>query len=614
MDNRTREDTIHKGKCRDIVDRIIESIKYSQQPTMREKGLRIIIVVIVRDCIEGNLKNEVFQKFWEWYDTILEMGMKLDRISDENVAGEPEDSEGDEGKNSPESYEFEEGASDEYEIMKEDGIEWSVDLLKGKIEEMDGRFMDKDIQRIWNLCIRMELVLTEDFLSAFFERKNLSDEKLKDEIKDWLEQETIECMDCENRKLPYMIKSSTGQCENCEQKELLELKDDLEKLGYEMDISEIQRIRNFRISNSVIVTTEFMEKYIQVIDLEEKELKIQLYEWINENTTFCDECGIRWINSKFDEGKIKCRDCENDENEIDIRIKRLKQICNDAKIEQEWKTSENSGNKSDDEESNGSEEILSPNNSDNNENFEELQEENKEENIINIPDFDSKTNSEESDNSLKNLFKTPPETPPIVPIIMAARNEIREDIRAALLAATGHDVGENEDVNDWVNQFEIAFTAIGKNQGNNGVRQAAMAATCLRGAALQWYKEKKEAGAGNGRRQKMKNARIEENSTGNKRKYTQRFRQILRLATRGHALDDELQVDFYIEGLEPELGREEEALTKKARKEGKTYIKESKIEIQDDKPKNIFAKPLDKNYEDDLSKMFKKLEKDKENP
>ncbi|RGB28149.1 hypothetical protein C1646_819314 [Rhizophagus diaphanus] len=170
--------------------------------------------------------------------------------------------------------------SDGDEMMEEDGIEWSVDILKRKIEEMDGKFTDEDIQRIWNLRIRMELVLTEDFLGAFFERKNLSDEKLKDEIKD----------------------CSTGQCENCEHKELLELKDDLEKLGYEMDISEIQRIRNFKISNSVIVTTEFMEKYTQVIELDENDLKIQL-------------------------------DCENDENEIDIRIKRLKQICDDAKIE-----------------------------------------------------------------------------------------------------------------------------------------------------------------------------------------------------------------------------------------------------------------------------------------
>ncbi|PKK64645.1 hypothetical protein RhiirC2_787225 [Rhizophagus irregularis] len=36
---------------------------------------------------------------------------------------------------------------------------------------------------------------------------------------------------------------------------------------------------------------------------------------------------------------------------------------------------------------------------------------------------------------------------------------------------------EEDDVNDWVRQFEIAFTAIGKAAGNNGVRQAAFAAT-----------------------------------------------------------------------------------------------------------------------------------------
>jgi len=100
MDNKIREDTIHKGRCRNILDRITESIRYGRQPTMKEKGLRIIIVVIVRDVIEGNLENEVndrlignpelmehgyiledwdvenrFQKFWDWYSTILEYGM-----------------------------------------------------------------------------------------------------------------------------------------------------------------------------------------------------------------------------------------------------------------------------------------------------------------------------------------------------------------------------------------------------------------------------------------------------------------------------------------------------------------------------------------------------------
>ncbi|GBC24790.2 hypothetical protein GLOIN_2v1815633 [Rhizophagus irregularis DAOM 181602=DAOM 197198] len=113
----------------------------------------------------------------------------------------------------------------------------------------------------------------------------------------------------------------------------------------------------------------------------------------------------------------------------------------------------------------------------------------------------------------------------------ATRAEVREDVRAALQAVWGHDIGNNwagliqanpvanaiedagnaaggiislphfygkeeEDVNDWVRQFETAFTAIGKAAGVNGARQAAMAATCLKGAAAQWYNEKKEANNG----------------------------------------------------------------------------------------------------------------------
>ncbi|GET62290.1 1-phosphatidylinositol 4,5-bisphosphate phosphodiesterase-like [Rhizophagus irregularis DAOM 181602=DAOM 197198] len=96
MNNSEREDTIHKGKCRDIMDRITESIRYRIQPKIKEKGLRTIILVIVRDCIERNLENEVFdrlignpeliehkyiledwdverrfEKFWQWYRVAL---------------------------------------------------------------------------------------------------------------------------------------------------------------------------------------------------------------------------------------------------------------------------------------------------------------------------------------------------------------------------------------------------------------------------------------------------------------------------------------------------------------------------------------------------------------
>ncbi|CAG8761277.1 20535_t:CDS:2, partial [Rhizophagus irregularis] len=245
--------------------------------------------------------------------SIKEQNQRLDRYIQEIVqrfiktkqfTREPEDSESDEAKDSPESYELGNTSDDEevYEVRGEDNVEWTIRKLKGKIEEMGGRFTDKNIYRMWDLRIRMELILTEDFLGTFFELMGLSDEKLKDEINEWLIRETVTCEDCGNKKLPDMMEGPQ-QCRKCELAEVLELQDDLEKLGYELDILETRRIKELRISNSIILTTEFMEKYFQEIDSDDKELRIKLYEWINENTTFCNECGIRWINNKFDEGK-----------------------------------------------------------------------------------------------------------------------------------------------------------------------------------------------------------------------------------------------------------------------------------------------------------------------
>jgi hypothetical protein len=139
---------------------------------------------------------------------------------------------------------------------------------------------------------------------------------------------------------------------------------------------------------------------------------------------------------------------------------------------------------------------------------------------------------------------------------------------------------EDEDVGDWIRQFEVAFTASGKNDNANGTRKAAIAATCLRGSALQWYNRMKEAAAGNlvnwanndndndfkhridreftrpdvRRRKMIELGKIRQNNDESVKDYTRRFRNILRIATRGNALHDDYQVDFYIRGLEPTVG------------------------------------------------------------
>ncbi|PKB92454.1 hypothetical protein RhiirA5_444605 [Rhizophagus irregularis] len=114
------------------------------------------------------------------------------------------------------------------------------------------------------------------------------------------------------------MSKTDSECEECiqemwkdEQDELAELKNELEKLGYEIDVSEIQRIK----------------------DLEDKEVRKEIHKWLNENTTWCEGCEIRWMNSMLRLGETICEDCkEEDIDEVDDRVKRLKEIFEDMEI------------------------------------------------------------------------------------------------------------------------------------------------------------------------------------------------------------------------------------------------------------------------------------------
>ncbi|RIA84053.1 hypothetical protein C1645_859881 [Glomus cerebriforme] len=104
---------------------------------------------------------------------------------------------------------------------------------------------------------------------------------------------------------------------------------------------------------------------------------------------------------------------------------------------------------------------------------------------------------------------------------------------------------EDENVSDWVKQFEVAFTAMGKAAGANGTRQAAYAATCLRG---RFTREDVR------RRKMIELARMNQGKNKSIEEYTRRFRAVLRIVTRGHALDNMYQVNYFIQRLELMLG------------------------------------------------------------
>jgi hypothetical protein len=40
---------------------------------------------------------------------------------------------------------------------------------------------------------------------------------------------------------------------------------------------------------------------------------------------------------------------------------------------------------------------------------------------------------------------------------------------------------EDKDIGDWIRQFEVMFTASGKNDDGNDTKKVAIAATCLKG-------------------------------------------------------------------------------------------------------------------------------------
>ncbi|GBC11404.2 ribonuclease H-like domain-containing protein [Rhizophagus irregularis DAOM 181602=DAOM 197198] len=262
---------------------------------------------------------------------------------------------------------------------------------------------------------------------------------------------------------------------------------------------------------------------------------------------------------------------------------------------------------------------------------------------------------------VENALRYPPNTldaavgagAHLVDRIENAGNEARGIINIPLFYGK-----EEEDVSDWIRQFEVAFAAIGKAAGPNGGRQATFAAAHLRGAAAQWYHEMREANAGHlvnwadadndndlkhrikrrftredVRRRKMLELRkTKQGINENVDDYTRRFRQVLRVATRGHALAEKYQVDFYIEGLEATVGyqvrrqnpanlndainlarREEEARNELFRKAGnipdrvypeigKGYIEERNVGT------NVrHNKPLNENYEDELAEKLEKM-------
>src|SRR6201999_2900660 len=132
-----------------------------------------------------------------------------------------------------ESYEIESDKSEMIEIIIGDKS-WKLSELKTGLMNLGTDLSDETIKEIWKIGIKLmveiEIIITWEFLRKFYEIELLSDERRESEIKEWLDNETIKCEGCNNRKLGYIISEENEICNKCieemetnERNELLEL-------------------------------------------------------------------------------------------------------------------------------------------------------------------------------------------------------------------------------------------------------------------------------------------------------------------------------------------------------------------------------------------------------
>ncbi|EXX65907.1 hypothetical protein RirG_128810 [Rhizophagus irregularis DAOM 197198w] len=53
---------------------------------------------------------------------------------------------------------------------------------------------------------------------------------------------------------------------------------DLKRMGYDVEITEIERIRKFGVTAKIITTYEFMKRYLTIWNLEDEELDEQILQ------------------------------------------------------------------------------------------------------------------------------------------------------------------------------------------------------------------------------------------------------------------------------------------------------------------------------------------------
>ncbi|RGB21430.1 hypothetical protein C1646_778047, partial [Rhizophagus diaphanus] len=408
-------------------------------------------------------------------------------------------------------------------------IELRIKKIMKICEKAEVKVAREEIIQVLKMGYEDKKIVSWGFIKLFQENKNELEEVIKRILDEYLKKE-MNTEENENEETTNKITET--------EERLRRIKGLIKYLKIKATEGELLMLIRMGYTDGDIIRKEFIEKFQVNKEKSGEEIKRILDEYLRkfndddekineENELSIEEMVQKLLKERdgvqgeiiFQYRKLRTKLDPNEEDDKEVREKLRDYILEIEEDDYDTDNSEKIG------------EILSP------EEYEEWDEniknigENEIKNNINIGDFGSSQNSDsnsslnikDSDNESEISDYNLQELSQEEILNMATENQMKRIVENALglpanvlnaplgagasiaerIENVANEIGETinfqlfygkeeEDVNDWIRQFEVAFTAIEKAPGNNGTRQAAYAATCLKGAAAQWYNEMKE--------------------------------------------------------------------------------------------------------------------------
>ncbi|PKC51845.1 hypothetical protein RhiirA1_405295, partial [Rhizophagus irregularis] len=192
----------------------------------------------------------------------------------------------------------------------EEGFLEKFSEVEDELEGTIRRELKSDIKRLFRLGFNCYELIADGFIRKYLEDREEDDKEIQRNLLQHLETK-------EHGKMSDEESDESNESDNVEGTETTKIFEeiirmDLKRTGYDVEISEIERIRKFGVTAKIITTYEFIKKYLTIWNLKDEELDKQILQWRAENTKECKRCEVERLEKEFKIRKEICIECEKD--------------------------------------------------------------------------------------------------------------------------------------------------------------------------------------------------------------------------------------------------------------------------------------------------------------